>query len=281
MTVLSVSNLAKHYRRGGKPFAAVDGVSFEINPAETLALAGPSGSGKSTIARLVLRLIEPDAGRIDFEGSDFLALSGAALRARRAKLQMVFQDPLAAFNPRATVARVLDDPLRIHGIAARAERPRRIVALLERVGLDANLAARHIHEISGGQRQRVAIARAIATKPSLIVLDEAVSALDVSVRGQILELLLDLQRQERISYLFISHDLGVIRAVAHRVAILDAGRIVETGDARVVIAAPQSAIGKALVAATPRLIRNPTMISQSGNRFADEIMVKQQDQDTP
>ncbi|MBZ9817408.1 ABC transporter ATP-binding protein [Mesorhizobium sp. CA7] len=256
MTVLAVSSLAKRYRRGGKPFAAVDDVSFEIEPAETLALAGPSGSGKSTIARLVLRLIEPDAGRVDFEGADFLALSGAALRARRARIQMVFQDPLAAFNPRATVARVLDDPLRIHGIAPRAERPRRIAALLERVGLDAGLAARAIHEISGGQRQRVAIARAIATRPSLIVLDEAVSALDVSVRGQILELLLDLQRQERIAYLFISHDLGVIRAVAHRVVILDAGRIAESGDARAVIANPRSAIGKALVEATPRLTWN-------------------------
>lgn len=255
MTVLAVSNLTKLYRRGGKPFAAVDDVSFEIDPAETLALAGPSGSGKSTIARLVLRLIEPDAGRIDFEGGDFFSLSGAALRAKRARLQMVFQDPLAAFNPRATVARVLDDPLRIHKIASRAERPRRIAALLERVGLDAGLASRAIHEISGGQRQRVAIARAIATRPSLIVLDEAVSALDVSVRGQILELLLDLQRQERIAYLFISHDLGVIRAVAPRVAILDAGRIVESGDARDIIANPQSAIGKALVAATPKLIR--------------------------
>ncbi|TGS09621.1 ABC transporter ATP-binding protein [Mesorhizobium sp. M2E.F.Ca.ET.209.01.1.1] len=256
MSLLTVSNLTKRYHRGGKPFAAVDDVSFEINPAETLALAGPSGSGKSTIARLVLRLIEPDAGRIGFGGADFLALSGAALRARRARLQMVFQDPLAAFNPRATVARVLDDPLRIHNIASRAERPRRIAALLERVGLNAGLAARAIHEISGGQRQRVAIARAIATKPSLIVLDEAVSALDVSVRGQILELLIDLQRQERIAYLFISHDLGVIRAVAHRVVLLDAGRIAESGDARAVIANPQSAIGKALVAATPRLIRN-------------------------
>ncbi|TGQ15982.1 MULTISPECIES: ATP-binding cassette domain-containing protein [unclassified Mesorhizobium] len=256
MSLLTVSNLAKRYDSGGKPFAAVDDLSFEINPAETLALAGPSGSGKSTIARLVLRLIQPDAGRIDFEGSDFLALTGAALRARRARLQMVFQDPLAAFNPRATVARVLDDPLRIHGIASRAERPRRVAALLERVGLNAGLAARAIHEISGGQRQRVAIARAIATKPSLIVLDEAVSALDVSVRGQILELLIDLQRQERIAYLFISHDLGVIRAVAHRVVLLDAGRIAESGDARAVIANPQSAIGKALVAAAPRLTRN-------------------------
>ncbi|MGT2464591.1 ABC transporter ATP-binding protein [Mesorhizobium atlanticum] len=256
MSLLAVSNLTKRYHRGGKPFAAVDQVSFEIGPAETLALAGPSGSGKSTIARLVLRLIEPDAGRIGFEGADFLALSGAALRARRARLQMVFQDPLAAFNPRATVARVLDDPLRIHNVAPRAERPRRIAALLERVGLDPGLAARAIHEISGGQRQRVAIARAIATRPSLIVLDEAVSALDVSVRGQILELLLDLQRRERIAYLFISHDLGVIRAVAHRVVILDAGRIVETGEARAVIANPQSPVGKALVEAAPRLTRN-------------------------
>ncbi|RWL78571.1 MAG: ABC transporter ATP-binding protein [Mesorhizobium sp.] len=256
MSVLAVSNLTKRYHRGGKPFAAVDEVSFEIGPAETLALAGPSGSGKSTIARLVLRLIEPDAGRIAFEGADFLALSGAALRSRRGRLQTVFQDPLAAFNPRATVARVLDDPLRIHGIAPRSERPHRIAALLERVGLDAGLAARAIHEISGGQRQRVAIARAIATRPSLIVLDEAVSALDVSVRGQILELLLDLQRQERIAYLFISHDLGVIRAVADRVVILDAGRIAESGDARAVIADPQSAVGKALVAAMPKLIRN-------------------------
>ena len=258
MSLLAVSNLTKRYHRGGKPFAAVDDVSFEINPAETLALAGPSGSGKSTIARLVLRLIGPDAGRIGFEGGDFLALSGAALRARRARIQMVFQDPLAAFNPRATVARVLDDPLRIHGIASRAERPGRVAALLERVGLDAGLAARAIHEIYGGQRQRVAIARAIATRPSLIVLDEAVSALDVSVRGQILELLLDLQRQERIAYLFISHDLGVIHAVAHRVVILDAGRIAESGDARAVITDPQSTIGKALVAATPRLNRNKT-----------------------
>ncbi|TPK81948.1 ABC transporter ATP-binding protein [Mesorhizobium sp. B2-4-12] len=256
MSLLAVSNLSKIYRRGGKAIAAVDDVSFHIGPGETLALAGPSGSGKSTIARLVLRLIEPDAGRIEFEGDDFLALRGAVLRARRARLQMVFQNPLAAFNPRATVARVLDDPLRIHGIASRAERPRRIAVLLERVGLAADLAPRAIHEISGGQRQRVAIARAIATKPSLIVLDEAVSALDVSVRGQILDLLLDLQRQDQIAYLFISHDLGVARAVAHRVILLDAGRIAESGDARAVIDAPRSAIGRALVAAAPRLNRS-------------------------
>jgi peptide/nickel transport system ATP-binding protein len=255
MSLLAVSGLTKRYRRGGKTIAAVDGVSFSIAPGETLALAGPSGSGKSTIARLVLRLIEPDAGSVQFEGGDFLALNGAALRTKRARLQMVFQDPLAALNPRASVARALDDPLRIHAIVPRADRPARIASLLERVGLTADLAERAIHEISGGQRQRVAIARAIATNPSLIVLDEAVSALDVSVRGQILGLLLDLQARERIAYLFISHDLGVVRAIAHRVVLLDAGRIAESGDAGAVIDAPQSAIGKALVAAAPRLIR--------------------------
>jgi peptide/nickel transport system ATP-binding protein len=251
--LLAVSGLAKRYIRGNRSINALDGVSFHLGSAETLALVGPSGSGKSTVAKLLLRLIEADAGSIRFAGDDLLALRGARLRAMRQKLQMVFQDPLAAFNPRATVARVLDDPLRIHGLADRADRPRAIAALLERVGLAPDLAGRAIHEISGGQRQRVAIARAIATRPSLIVLDEAVSALDVSVRAGILELLLDLQRDKRIAYLFISHDLGVVRALAHRVAIMDAGKIVETGDAGDIIAAPKSGIGQALVAATPRL----------------------------
>ncbi|MGP2493913.1 ABC transporter ATP-binding protein [Mesorhizobium sp. PUT5] len=252
--LLAVSGLTKTFRRSGKAVPAVEDVGFAIMPGETLALAGPSGSGKSTIARLLLRLVEPDFGDIRFEGEDWLALRGGALRSRRARLQMVFQDPNAAFNPRATVARVLDDPLRIHGIAPRSERPRRIAGLLERVGLPAGLAARTVHELSGGQRQRVAIARAIATKPSLIVLDEAVSALDVSVRGQILELLLALQREERIAYLFISHDLGLVRAFAHRLILLEGGRIAEQGDARAVIDAPQSAVGRALVAAAPKLV---------------------------
>ncbi len=253
--LLAVSGLTKRFRRSGTIVTAADDISLSISTGETLSLAGPSGSGKSTIARLILRLMEPDAGRVDFEGGNFLALRGSALRARRARLQMVFQDPLAALNPRATVARVLDDPLRIHGLASRSERPDRIATLLERVGLSPDLSNRHLHEVSGGQRQRVAIARAIATKPSLIVLDEAVSALDVSVRGQILELLLDLQRTERIAYLFVSHDLGVVRSFAHRVVLLDAGRIAEQGDARAVIDDPQSTIGKALVAAVPRLTR--------------------------
>jgi peptide/nickel transport system ATP-binding protein len=264
MSLLAVTNLTKLYRRGGRTLAAVDDVSFSIEPGETVALAGPSGSGKSTIARLVLRLLEPDGGRIDFEGNDLLALSGAALRTRRARLQMVFQDPLAAFNPRATVGRVLDDLLRIHRIGSRSERPHLVAALLERVGLATDLASRATHEISGGQRQRVAIARAIATRPSLIVLDEAVSALDVSVRRQILDLLLDLQRTEGIAYLFISHDLGVVRAIAHRVVLLAAGRIAESGDARSVIDGPRSEIGKALVKAAPRLHHGPVPESEPG-----------------
>jgi peptide/nickel transport system ATP-binding protein len=253
--LLQVQGLTKSFSQGGRAIIALDDVSFRLSPAETLALAGPSGSGKSTIARLLLRLIAADAGAVRFEGDDWLTLHGQALRARRARLQMVFQDPLAAFNPRATVARVLDDPLRIHGCVTRAARTERIAELLERVGLATELAGRGIHEISGGQRQRVAIARAIATEPSLIVLDEAVSALDMSVRGRILELLLSLQRERNISYLFISHDLGLARAFAHRIVILDGGRIVEEGNARAVTNAPRSAIGKALVAATLKLDR--------------------------
>jgi peptide/nickel transport system ATP-binding protein len=251
--LLEVRGLGKRFSRNGRPVVALDGISLNVACGETLALVGPSGSGKSTLGRTILRLIEPDSGGISFEGQDLLALNGGRLRAARARLQMVFQDPQAAFNPRATVAGVVDDPLRIHAIGSRAQRPGLIRGLLERVGLSPDLGERAVHEISGGQRQRVAIARAIATKPSLVVLDEAVSALDVSVRGDILALLADLQREENIAYLFISHDLGVVRAVAHRVAIMDAGRIVETGEARQVIAYPQSATGKALVEAVPRL----------------------------
>ncbi|WP_395448204.1 ATP-binding cassette domain-containing protein [Aminobacter sp. UC22_36] len=251
--LLEVAGLSKRFSRGGKGFAALDGVGFSIAAGETLALVGPSGSGKSTVARILLRLIEADAGSIRFEGEDLLRLRGGALRATRARLQMVFQDPLAAFNPRATVARLLDDPLRIHGIVDRGGRPTAIATLLERVGLAAELAGRAVHEISGGQRQRVAIARALATKPALIVLDEAVSALDVLVRADILRLLAGLQKDEGIAYLFISHDLGAVRAVAHRIAIIDGGKIVEQGAARAVIASPASATGKALVAATPEL----------------------------
>lgn len=253
--LLAAIGLRKSFRRGENRFAALAGVDLEIAAGETLALVGPSGSGKSTLARVMMRLLEPDAGALHFAGQDLLALRGSRLRALRRRWQMVFQDPLAAFNPRATVERVLDDPLRIHGIVARAQRPGAIGALLERVGLPDNLRGHRIQEISGGQRQRVAIARAVATGPELIVLDEAVSALDVSVRAEIMALLRGLQQEKNIAYLFISHELALVRDAAHRVAIIDQGRIVETGDARQVIAAPASDMGKALMAAAMKLPR--------------------------
>ncbi|WP_048646844.1 ATP-binding cassette domain-containing protein [Nitratireductor soli] len=253
---VTARGLRKVFHSRGRDVTALDDVSFTLARGETLGLVGPSGSGKSTLARVLMRLIEPDAGAISIDGEDWLALRGRALRQRRGAIQMVFQEPLAAFNPRATIGGALDDPLRIHGIADRAdraERPRRIAELLERVGLPAGFAQRAVHEVSGGQRQRVAIARALATRPALIVLDEAVSALDVSVRGTILELLADVQKSDGIAYVFVSHDLAVVRVIAHRVAIMDAGRIVETGPTPGVIADPQSAMGRALVAAVPRL----------------------------
>lgn len=253
--LLIAKNLNKSFRRSGARLAALTDASFSIASGETLGIVGPSGSGKTTLARLIMRLVEADGGTLQFEGIDLLALRGAALRATRKRIQMVFQDPLAALNPRASVADVIRDPLRIHRLASRADRPAAIARLLDRVGLPSNLATRAVHEISGGQRQRVAIARALATQPRLIVLDEAVSALDVSVRAHILRLLVDLQAETGVSYIFVSHDIAVVRAIAHRVAIMERGRIVETGPTAQVIAAPQSETGRALLAAVPRLLQ--------------------------
>ena len=253
--LLEVEGLSKRFARGGKSICRTRRRRLRHRAWRDAGAGRPLGQRQVDGGAHPAQAVEPDAGSVRFDGMDLLALKGAALRAMRARLQMVFQDPLAAFNPRATVARLLDDPLRIHGIVPRGERPKAIAGLLARVGLSAELAGRGVHEISGGQRQRVAIARALATKPSLIVLDEAVAALDVLVRSDILRLLADLQRQEGIAYLFISHDLGAVRAIAHRIAIMDAGRIVEQGEASAVIAAPASATGRALVAAAPELPR--------------------------
>ena len=252
--LLAIRNLSKRFVSRDREVAALDDVSLTLKDGETLGLAGASGSGKSTLARVLLRLIPPDAGSIRFEGADWLGHSGRELRWRRARIQMVFQDVLSAFNPRATVASVIDDPLRIHNVVVKSERPHEIAALLDRVGLPASYSARSIRELSGGQQQRVAIARAIATRPSLIVLDEAVSALDVSVRGKILELLVALQEERGIAYLFVSHDLAVLRAVSHRIAVMDAGRLVEAGPAQQIIASPSTPAAKALIAAVPHLI---------------------------
>ena len=247
--LLEVRGVRKAFR--GVP--ALAGVDVDVFPGETLALAGASGSGKTTLARCILRLIEPDSGSIRFAGEEMVGLSGRRLRALRPRIQAVFQDPAAAFNPRATIARIVGDPLRIHRIVPRKERRKAVIELLARVGLPADFAERRPHEISGGQRQRVAIARAIATKPDLIVLDEPVSSLDVSVRARILNLLLDLQDQTGVAYLFVSHDLAVVRAVANRVAIMSAGQIVETGAPDDILKAPQAQATRDLVAAVPRL----------------------------
>ncbi len=255
--LLAAHGLSKTFASAGRSTAALDDVSLALAPGETLGLVGPSGCGKSTLARVLLRLIEPDAGRIEFAGTDFTALGGAALRRMRGRIQMVFQDPLAAFNPRATVAKVLGDPLRIHGLAPRGGRPAAVAALLEQVGLSPDLAARPVHAVSGGQRQRLAIARALATRPELIVFDEPVSALDVAVRGRILDLIVSLQRERGLACLFISHDIAVVRAVSHRIAVMEAGRIVEEGPAGAVVAAPRSAVARALVAAAPRFAFGP------------------------
>ena len=255
--LLVARDLRRTFTSGGRRVAALGGVSLTIAPGETLGLVGGSGCGKSTLARVLTRLVAPEAGSVAFMGDDWLALEGGRLRAARRHLQMVFQDPLAAFNPRATVGGVLADALRIHAVVPKAERAGEVARLIDRVGLLSDLEGRSIREISGGQRQRVAIARAIAVRPRLVILDEAVSALDVSVRGRILELLVDLQRETGVGYLFISHDLAVVRAVSHRIAVMTEGRIVEEGPAASVIAAPSSGILKDLIGAVPRLNGKP------------------------
>jgi peptide/nickel transport system ATP-binding protein len=259
--LLAAIGLTKHFDRAGHAVTALDRVDIAVGAGEIVALAGASGSGKSTLARCLLRLIEPDAGTIRFAGTDLLAARGAALRAMRRRIQMVFQDPLAALNPRATVARTLTDPLRLHGLVRRGEREAEVRRLLAQVGLSATLLGRLPHELSGGQRQRLAIARAIACRPALIVLDEPVSSLDVSVRAHVMNLLLDLRAKTGVSYLLISHDLALVSAVAGRVAIMQAGRIVESGTVATVLATRIHAATRALLDAVPRLRidrRHPT-----------------------
>ena len=228
---------------------AVDDVSFSISRGETLGLVGESGCGKTTVGRTILRLYEPTGGRVVFDGKDITTLSQNELRPLRRQMQMVFQDPYASLNPRHSVGRIVGEPLRVHGLSGRKESSSRVRELLEIVGLPADAVTRYPHEFSGGQRQRIAIARAIALEPEFILLDEPTSALDLSVQAQIIELLRKLQDEKGLSYLFISHDLKVVRALCHRVIVMQNGQIVEQGPVEEVLSNPKTDYASRLIRA--------------------------------
>ena len=259
--LLEVRGLTKHFTLHGDIFSrlagekaqvlkAVDGIDFHIRRGETLGLVGESGCGKSTTARLVTRLIEPTAGEVRLKDEDLLAFSPRRMKETRKDIQLVFQDPYSSLNPRKTIMHILSRPMEIHGLARSwNEKRERVLHLLHRVGLSVEHIDRYPHEFSGGQRQRIAIARAVVLRPEILVLDEPTSALDVSVQQQVLALLVDLQRRYGMSYLFISHDLAVVRAMSHRVLVMKDGRVVEEGDAEALFAAPRQPYTQALLAA--------------------------------
>jgi ABC-type microcin C transport system duplicated ATPase subunit YejF len=234
--------------------AAVDDVSLELTAGETLAIVGESGSGKTTLVRMLLRLIEPDSGDLLFEGRDFLAARGAELRALRREMQMVFQDPFGSLDPRMRVGTIVGEPLEIHEPQlSRSDRRTRVIEMLHAAGLGEDALSRYPHEFSGGQRQRIGIARALVLRPRLVVADEPVSALDVSVGAQILELLQNLQRDFALTYLIISHSLPVVAQLATRIAVMQRGRIVETGPAEQILSAPAHPYTQSLIAAIPAI----------------------------
>jgi ABC-type oligopeptide transport system ATPase subunit len=253
-----VTELVKEFatRRGSwrsthEPFRAVDEVSFSVTPGQTLAVVGESGSGKSTMARCVGRLLTPTSGSIVFDGRDITRLSMRQMRPLRSEISFVFQDPFSSLDPRQQIGAIVGEPLRIHGVVASASIAGRVAELLELVGLESTHATRYPHEFSGGQRQRIGIARALATNPRLVICDEPVSALDVSVQAQILNLLSDLQERLGLTYIFISHDLGVVRHIADRVAVMQKGKIVEEATRDELFAAPSDPYTKTLLAAVP------------------------------
>jgi ABC-type oligopeptide transport system ATPase subunit len=246
----------KHLFGKGTTTRAVDGVTFDVLEGETFGLVGESGSGKTTAGRCILRLIEPTSGEVRLRGEDVLAFTKQRLRTARREMQIVFQDPYSSLNPRMRARDIVEEPLIIHRIGSRAERRDRVRELFALVGLDPSHLARYPHEFSGGQRQRIGIARALALNPSFVIADEPVSALDVSVRAQIVNLLMDLQQQLALTYLFIAHDLGLVRHICNRVAVMYQGRIVEMGTTETIFAAPAHPYTRALLSAVPAVDPN-------------------------
>jgi len=251
VSLLDVEKLETSYRSHGRVLKAVDGVSFRVEKGETVGLVGESGCGKSTLGKTILRLVPSSAGAIRLGGTDIVPLKGGALSPYRRRMQMIFQDPFGSLNPRQTVRTLLETVLKVHGVADRAERRRRAAGMVERVGLSSSALDRFPHEFSGGQRQRIGIARALVLSPELIVCDEPVSALDVSIQAQILNLLVDLKRDLGLSYLFISHDMSVVRYFTDRVMVMYLGQIVESGSYETLWTNPLHPYTRALMAAVP------------------------------
>jgi oligopeptide transport system ATP-binding protein len=260
MPLLEVRHLVKHYSRGGGLFAppptvvrAVDDVSFHIDEGDMFGLVGESGSGKSTTGRCILRLVEPDRGEVLFRGENVLEFSRSRMRLARRDMQIVFQDPYSSLNPRMRAGDIVEEPLIIHGLGGPSERVARVKELFGLVGLEPAHLRRYPGEFSGGQRQRIGIARALALNPALIVADEPVSALDVSIQAQVIELLLELRARLRLTYLFIAHDLRLVENICNRVAVMYLGKIVEMGDTQALFRNPTHAYTQALLSAVPRL----------------------------
>src|SRR4051795_696581 len=258
-TLLKVNNLVMHFpltrgiifQRKVGAVQAVDGISFSVKQGETLGLVGESGCGKSTTGRAILQLYKPTAGEVVFQGKDLTKLNGGDMRKMRRHLQMIFQDPYASLNPRMTVGNIVSEPMQIHNLVPKKDRTQRVQELLETVGLNPYFANRYPHEFSGGQRQRIGIARALAADPDFIVADEPISALDVSIQAQIMNLMERLQREKNLTYLFISHDLRAIRHVSDRVAVMYLGKLVEIADAKTIYYEPLMPYTKALISAVP------------------------------